>query len=276
MLGPAVFRIPPPRRGDFSAALTEAAVESTWYHPLRYGTVTAVVEAPMWGVPGVEDGRPAPDAPAVLRGVSRTLRRDTRLLDGILARVRPHVADQPDAGRLLAPVDDYLLICPGIADSWDPDVVSAGHPLPPLSAAHLTALRISGRRLVLRTAGLMRQLVVACGADPAGVLPELDRLIDAWCAEFHTRCGARWIPVSRQVEYQTRVVQTVFGLARRHARVPARTEDPMARPHPAEQPPRPRPVEPTPLLAGHPAEPDGARGAARPGEPEPRVARTIG
>ena len=38
-LGPAVYRIPPPRRGDLAAAITEAAVESTWYHPhrLRHG-----------------------------------------------------------------------------------------------------------------------------------------------------------------------------------------------------------------------------------------------
>ncbi|GAA3294098.1 hypothetical protein GCM10020295_17790 [Streptomyces cinereospinus] len=47
VLGPAVYRIPPPRRGDRVEAITEAAVGSTWYHPHRHGTVTAVVEAPM-------------------------------------------------------------------------------------------------------------------------------------------------------------------------------------------------------------------------------------
>lgn len=57
-LGPAVYRIPPPRPRDLAAAITEAAVESTWYHPHRHGTVTAVVEAPMWGVAAVEDGSP--------------------------------------------------------------------------------------------------------------------------------------------------------------------------------------------------------------------------
>lgn len=59
-LGPAVYRIPPPRRGDLAAAITEAAVESTWYHPHRYGTVTAVVEAPMWGVPRWGTALPPP------------------------------------------------------------------------------------------------------------------------------------------------------------------------------------------------------------------------
>ncbi|WUE96990.1 M14 family zinc carboxypeptidase [Streptomyces sp. NBC_00490] len=226
VLGPAVFRIPPPRRGDLAAAITEAAVESTWYHPHRYGTVTAIVEAPMWGVTAVEDGTPPLDAAAVLRGVSRTLRLDTQRLARLYARVRPFVTAAPDAERLLAPVDDYLLVCPGIADSWDPDVDDGSHPLPPLSTAHLAALRISGRRLTLRTAGLLHQLVRAAGTDPVDALPELDRLIDEWCADYRDGCGARWIPVQRQVEYQARVVQTVFELAGRHTRVGSRSGEP--------------------------------------------------
>jgi hypothetical protein len=89
-------------------------------------------------------------------------------------------------------------------------------PLPPLRRAHLTALRIAGRRLALRTAGLLHQLVTASGDDPAGALPELDRLIDTWCADYHDGCGARWIPVARQAEYQTRVVRAAFEVAARH------------------------------------------------------------
>ncbi|MEU6802900.1 M14 family zinc carboxypeptidase [Streptomyces neyagawaensis] len=225
-LGPAVYRIPPPRRGDLAAAITEAAVESTWYHPHRYGTLTAVVEAPMWGVAAVEDGSPSPDAHAVLRTVSRALRRDTRLLEGILARVRPSVSRGPDAVRLLAPVDDYLLVGPGLADAWDPDVHDGtARPLPPLDTARLTTLAISGRRVALRTAGLLHQLVTRAGHDPAGALPELNRLLDDWCADYRDRYGARWIPVARQTEYQTRVVLAAFELAARRAPgVPARGE----------------------------------------------------
>ncbi|MFI7019029.1 M14 family zinc carboxypeptidase [Streptomyces sp. NPDC050164] len=218
-LGPAVYRIPPPRRADLAAAMTEAAVESTWFHPHRHGTVTAVVEAPMWGVAAVADGSPPADRDAVLRAVSRTLRHDTGLLRHLLARIRPHLAAVPDAARLLAPVDDYLLVCPGLADAWDPDTGDgAAHPLPDLSTAHLAALRISGRRLALRTAGLLHQLVRAAGHDPAGALPELDRLIDEWCADYRDGCGARWIPVARQAEYQARVVLAAFELAGRHTR----------------------------------------------------------
>ncbi|NUS11601.1 MAG: dehydrogenase, partial [Streptomyces sp.] len=169
------------------------------------------------GVAAVEDGSPPADAAAVLRAVSHTLRHDSRLLEVLLARLRPHLAGMPDAARLLAPVDDYLLVCPGLADAWDPDVADGARPLPALSTAHLAALRIAGRRLALRTAGLLHQLVTRAGRDPAGVLPDLDRLIDDWCGDYRDGMGARWIPVPRQVEYQSRVVLAAFELALRHA-----------------------------------------------------------
>ncbi|NUP20540.1 MAG: dehydrogenase [Streptomyces sp.] len=218
-LGPAVYRIPRPRRGDLAAAITEAAVESTWFHPHRHGTVTAVVEAPMWGVAAVQDGAPSADEETVLRVVSHTLRHDTRLLERLLERLRPHLPAAPETARLLAPVDDYLLVCPGLADTWDPDIPVTGgaRPLPPLSSAHLAALRIAGRRLALRTAGLLHQLVTGAGRDPAGVMPELERLLDQWCDDYRDGCGARWIPVARQVEYQSRVVLATFELAGRYA-----------------------------------------------------------
>ncbi|MEU2280817.1 M14 family zinc carboxypeptidase [Streptomyces sp. NPDC013178] len=224
-LGPAVYRIPPPRPSDLAAAITEAAVESTWYHPHRHGTVTAVVEAPMWGVAAVEDDSPPADRDAELRSLSRTLRHDTRVLERVLARVRPRLADTPDTARLLAPVDDYVLVCPGLADAWDPDTADPAHPLPPLSTAHLAALRIAGRRLAVRTAGLLHQLVTGAGPEPAGALAELDGLIDAWCADYEDR-GARWIPVARQVEYQAQIVLAAFELAERRTSAPARSGEP--------------------------------------------------
>ncbi|NEA67925.1 dehydrogenase [Streptomyces sp. SID12488] len=223
-LGPAVHRIPPPRRAGLAAAITEAAVESTWFHPQPYGTVTAVVEAPMWGVAAVEDDTRPADADAVLRTVSHTLRHDSRYLEAALGRLRPHLARVGDADRLLAPVDDYLLVCPGLADAWDPDTDDGtGRPLPPLSTAHLAALRIAGRRLALRTAGLLHQLARDAGPGAADVLRELDRLIDEWCADYRVGCGARWIPVARQVEYQSRVALAAFELAGRSTRAGSRS-----------------------------------------------------
>ncbi|MEV6123224.1 M14 family zinc carboxypeptidase [Streptomyces sp. NPDC052077] len=226
-LGPALYRIPLPRQGDFTAAITEAAVDSTWCHPRRYGTVTAVVEAPMWGVAAVGDGSPPDDRDAQLRTVSDALRRDTRRLHRLLARLRPHVPPGPDAARLLAPVDDYLLVSPRLADAWDPGTDDGtGRALPPMTTAHLVALRLAGRRLALRTAGLLHQLVTRTGPDPAAVLPELDAAVDEWCADYHDGCGARWIPVARQVEYQSRVVLAAFELAARRGREPSPTGSP--------------------------------------------------
>ncbi|WP_307623024.1 M14 family zinc carboxypeptidase [Streptomyces sp. V3I7] len=222
VLGPAVYRIPPPHRGDLAAAITEAAVESTWFHPHRHGTVTAVVEAPMWGVAAVEDAAPATDREPVLRTVSHALRRDTRLLDGILGRLRPRLAPTPDTAALLAAIDDYLLVCPGLADAWDPDrAASQARPLPPFTNGHLAALRIAWRRLTLRTAGLLHRLALSVGHDAAA---ELDRLIDTWCADYGPDgCRARWIPVARQAEYQTRVVLGTFELALRYGGVRSRS-----------------------------------------------------
>jgi hypothetical protein len=222
-LGPAVYRIPPPRPRDLAAAITEAAVESTWYHPHRHGTLTAVVEAPMWGVAAVEDASPPADRDAALRAVSRALRHESRLLERVLTRVRPRPAGTADAARLLAPVDDYLLVCPGLADAWDPDIGDPAHPLPELSTAHLVSLRIAGRRIAARTAGLLHQFVTRHGYGPEGVLPELDGLLDAWCADLHDGCEARWIPVERQVEYQARVVIDAFELAARQGPEGARS-----------------------------------------------------
>ncbi|MER6984942.1 dehydrogenase, partial [Streptomyces carpinensis] len=99
-------------------------------------------------------------------------------------------------------------------------------PLPPLTNAHLAALGIAGRRLALRTAGLLHQLVRAAGDDRAGILADLDRLIDQWCAEYRDGLGARWIPVARQSEYQTRVVLATCRLARREARACSRSGEP--------------------------------------------------
>ncbi|UPZ28323.1 dehydrogenase [Streptomyces sp. LRE541] len=240
VLGPAVYRIPPPTRGDLAAAITEAAVESTWFHPHPYGTVTAVVEAPMWGVAAVQDPSAPADGESALRDVARTLRHDTVLLQELLARIRPHLGTAGraagDVDRLLAPVDDYVLVCPGLADSWDPDTgpgtdaAGAVRPLPPLTTSGLTALRISARRIALRTAGLLHQLATAAGQDPYGAAGDLDRLIDGWCADYHDGHGARWIPVARQAEYQARVVLAAFDLARHRGPVPGLVPGPVPAP----------------------------------------------
>ncbi len=140
----------------------------------------------------------------------------------------------PDADRLLAPVEDYLLVCPGLADAWDPDCGNdPARPLPPMTTARLAALRLAGRRLALRTAGLLHQLVTRAGRDPADALPELNRLTDARCADLRNALGARWIPGDRQAEYQARVIRAVCALAVRRTPGASRSGEPGWGPGPA-------------------------------------------
>ncbi|GHE86358.1 hypothetical protein GCM10018789_13590 [Streptomyces werraensis] len=87
-------------------------------------------------------------------------------------------------------------------------------------------LRLAGRRLALRTAGLLHQLVTRAGHDPADALPELNRLIDARCADLRDTLDARWIPVDRQAEYQARVIRAVCALAVRRTSGASRSGEP--------------------------------------------------
>ncbi len=140
----------------------------------------------------------------------------------------------PDADRLLAPVEDHLLVCPGLADAWDPDCGNdPARLLPRMTTARPAALRLAGRRLALRTAGLLHQLVTRAGRDPADALPELNRLTDARCADLRNALGARWIPVDRQAEYQARVIRAVGALAVRRTPGASRSGEPGWGPGPA-------------------------------------------
>nr|WP_245703119.1 M14 family zinc carboxypeptidase [Streptomyces lushanensis] len=180
--GPGVYDMPRPQETDQFVSLPAATATSTWFHPHPYGTVTAVVEAPMWAADGVGDTSPHPDPHGALESISRTLRQDARTLAGLLERVRPHLLAA--TGPLLAPVDEYLAVSPGLADEWAPEAAlgrsGGGAPgaaggartgggagsadgsgsLPPMNRARIMALRIAARRLVVRTAGLLHQTLV--------------------------------------------------------------------------------------------------------------------
>ncbi|MFD7894868.1 M14 family zinc carboxypeptidase [Streptomyces sp. NPDC059743] len=209
--GPGVYDMPRPQETDQFVSLPAATATSTWFHPHPYGTVTAVVEAPMWAADGVGDTSPHPDPYGALETISRTLRQDARTLAGLLEQVRPHLL--ATAGPLLAPVDEYLAVSPGLADEWAPE--AAG--LPSMNRARITALRIAARRLVVRTAGLLHQTL------PPEALPEpltevrstLDRFLTERCAAFEADCRARWIPVRDQAEHQFRIVLAAAELAER-------------------------------------------------------------
>ncbi|MFF5563610.1 M14 family zinc carboxypeptidase [Streptomyces sp. NPDC012623] len=227
--GPGVFDMPCPQETDRFAALPAVTVDSTWSHPRRYGTVTAVIESPMWAADVVADASGHPDPYAALETVSRTLARDTRYLSGLLERVRPGLPDS--AAPLLTPVGEYLAASADLAQEWSPDVaLGASGTLPPMNRARVTALRIAARRLMLRSAGLLHQILDDGGEGASGhrvaqgpapeVRVELQRFLTEGCEAFEADCRVRWIPVSDQVEHQFRVVLATAELAARSAPAP--------------------------------------------------------
>jgi hypothetical protein len=210
--GTGVFDMPPPsRRDQFTVALSSSHA-STWYHPYRYGTTTAIVEAPMWAADEIADASPHPDPPGAMTGVARLTERDAEFLAEMADRVRPRVPVH--VAPLLRTVDEFQRSCPSLVAEWGPESF-AGFPggLPGFNRAQVLALTIAARRLVLRTAGMLFQTVEACGPAAQDVRDRLDRFLTARCAVFEQRCRPRWIPVADQVEHQFRVVRSAYELA---------------------------------------------------------------
>ncbi|WP_158710382.1 M14 family zinc carboxypeptidase [Streptomyces sp. NRRL F-5126] len=210
--GTGVFDMPPPSRRDQFAVALSSSHASTWYHPYAYGTVTAIVEAPMWAADEIADPSPHPDPCGAMALASRTTERDAAFLADTAERVRPRI---PDHGMpLLLTVDEFLRSCPSLVDEWRPESFAAfPGGLGGFNRAQVLALTIAARRLVLRTAGMLYQAVEACGPGARDVRERLDRFLTARCAAFEERCRPRWIPVEDQVEHQFRVVCAAFELA---------------------------------------------------------------
>ncbi|WP_158575971.1 M14 family zinc carboxypeptidase [Streptomyces corynorhini] len=227
--GPGVFDMPRPRETDQVATRPASTATSTWSHPHRYGTVTAIVESPMWAVDAVADTSEHPDPYGALGSVSRTLAEETRHLSGLLERVAPGLPDS--AEPLLTPVTEYLAVSADLAGEWSPETaLGPSGSLPPMNRARVTALRIAARRLMMRSAGLLHQMLDDGGEGASGhrlargpapeVRAELQRFLTEGCEAFEADFRTRWIPVSDQVEHQFRVVLAAAELAARTTRLP--------------------------------------------------------
>ncbi|MGQ4511381.1 M14 family zinc carboxypeptidase [Streptomyces sp. DW26H14] len=210
--GTGVFDMPPPTRRDQFAATPSSSHASTWYHPYRYGTVTAIVEAPMWAADEIADASAHPDPQGAMTAVGRLTERDAEFLAEMADRVRPRIPAQ--VAPLLRTVDEFRRSCPSLVAEWSPESFAAfPGGLGGFNRAQVLALTIAARRLVLRTAGMLFQAVEACGPAAHDVRDRLDRFLTARCSVFEQRCRPRWIPVEHQVEHQFRVVRSAFGLA---------------------------------------------------------------
>ncbi|AXK33943.1 dehydrogenase [Streptomyces armeniacus] len=211
-----VFLMPGPDGRERHGVLPDdnAHSHSTWFHPHGHGTVTAVIEVPMWADDRVADEGTAYER--TLHGISARLRDQSAELAALLASVRPVL---PARSPLLEPLDEYLTHADGIADLWDPDVArdSRGRdlpPLPPLNTARLASLDIAGQRVTLRAAGLLCQLLDG-GDGPGPARDTVRRLVADWCGPYAAR--VRPVPVAAQVAHQADTVLAVFDRLAPHA-----------------------------------------------------------
>ncbi|MFG2648373.1 M14 family zinc carboxypeptidase [Streptomyces sp. NPDC048436] len=202
--GPGVHVLPGPGSAAAYPSLPEDARNTTWHHAHRYGGLTAIVEVPMWASDRVDDAAPHPAPVMALRGFSRRLRHDARLVEDILGEALPRL---PGAeGPLLRAARWALDLVPGLADDW------ARRPPAGTSMAYIGSVDAFGRRLPLRAAAMLLRVLDAAGDRAA---PRLERLVMHWSEAFAEQFDARWVPLADQVEHQSRTAVA----AARHARV---------------------------------------------------------
>jgi hypothetical protein len=207
--GPGVYVMPPPG----GLPLPEDADHSTWtYAQTRHGSVSAVVEVPMWACDEAADTSPHPAPDAALRAAGTALRRDSARVAGLLAEVRR--AEPGDGGGpLLRAAAEIVDVGPRLAEVWDP-ALRGPHtpPLPPMTRARVSSVRIYAQRLPLRAAAMLSRVAARSDLPRPGVRGTLEQLVGEWCGTYESDHGARWIPVRRQAEQHARSVLATFEL----------------------------------------------------------------
>ena len=185
----------PADRGAGERDQSGFVAESTWLHPRRYGTLTALVEAPAWAVAATSDPRPAADpAGETARAGELLLDRTRQLtdvlkereLDGVPEELRP----LRDAGVQLVDV------APSIADTWAVEEL-------PAHEGHFATLGVSARRVPLRAAAMLRRALARTDPDACETLGSL---VHEWCRELRKSYDPRWVPVAVQTGLHLRTM----------------------------------------------------------------------
>lgn len=215
--GPGVFLMAAGAGLDANVVHRDWLTRSTWFHPLRYGTVTAVVETPVWAVEAVADPRPA-EAPAlVVESCVAHLRAQAGQLAGLLDVARSGLGAAP--GPLLDAAAWLTEACLTNAAQWSAPP-SPGSPPPAATAGGALALRMAAHRLPLRAAAMLAR---ATDGHPLG--PGCEALLTRWRRRYAADFGPRWIPVREQTALQTefisRLARLVLDSGRRTGGSPA-------------------------------------------------------
>ncbi|WBB59158.1 M14 family zinc carboxypeptidase [Streptomyces sp. WMMC500] len=203
--GPGVFLMAAADGLDANVVHRDWLTRSTWFHPLRYGTVTAVVETPVWAVEAVADPRPTGAPHLVVAQAVAHLRARADRLAGLLAEARGGLGEAP--GPLLDAAAWLTEACFTNAAQWSAPPTPGGTP-PAATAGGALALHMAAHRLPLRAAALLAR---ATGGHPVG--PAAEALLTRWRRRYAADFGPRWIPVRRQTTLQTEFVSRLARLA---------------------------------------------------------------
>jgi hypothetical protein len=207
---PGVLCLPAERLDEEEKDPSGFLSRATWTHPAKYGTVSAVIEAPMWAVTAVTDPTPVADPAAELRKVGDLLLERLQQVSDVLAGVS--VSSSP----CQIAASELLEVAVGVPATWR-DYAPAASGIA-ATAGSSASLGIAMRRIPLRAAAMMRRALLADGqADAARAL---ERLMREWCAEMESVFRPAWVPVATQVALQARVMRELVGLSGLH-RVPA-------------------------------------------------------
>ncbi|AUH42873.1 M14 family zinc carboxypeptidase [Streptomyces sp. CMB-StM0423] len=209
--GPGVFLMAAGAGLDANVVHRDWLTRSTWFHPLRHGTVTAVVETPVWAVEGVADLRPTGAPGLVVGRAVGHLRAQADRLAGLLDEARTGLGAAP--GPLLDAAAWLTEACFTNAAQWSAPP-SPGSPPPAATAGGALALRMAAQRLPLRAAAMFAR---ATEGHPLG--PAAETLLTRWRRSYAADFGPRWIPVRDQTALQTefiaRLARLVLNPARR-------------------------------------------------------------
>ncbi|WUH91796.1 M14 family zinc carboxypeptidase [Streptomyces sp. NBC_00433] len=208
--GPGVYLMPDPgERAQFDS-LPEDVSRSTWIRPHTHDGMTALFEVPMWASPGVSDSSPHPDPARALADLAVLLRHQSGLNRTTLSELRQAVPRlSADEARLLRVADGLVAMGPRVAEEWE-----GLHQSPVrLSRAHVAALDIAARRMSLRAAGALLQILAPSPLpDAARLRAAATRRLSRWADELAASHDLTWLPVPTQVDLQSETVLTTFRL----------------------------------------------------------------
>ncbi|MDT0342632.1 M14 family zinc carboxypeptidase [Streptomyces litchfieldiae] len=212
-VGPGVLTLPECAAPDGARERDPSGLSTgtTWFYPARYGTVTAILEAPAWAVEAVADPRPCPDPERAVAVAAENLMERISQVAGLLslAGEPPEPSDDP----FRPAVAELVAVSPKVVETWlNPGFRYADGTRPAATRGNAAALLIAARRIALRAAAmLVRSLRDARGADAAKARTALEDLVADWCREFEADFGPRPVPVADQAALQARLALACTG-----------------------------------------------------------------